>query len=92
MKSTVSFPCPVGVRVELLVADIVFPDLTGFELDLGARERLQNLVTVFITGYVDTVATIRLPENATILEKPFSPEFLTYTVRRVLDERTRISA
>jgi hypothetical protein len=49
-------------------------------------------VTVFITGYADTVATIRLPENATILEKPFSPEFLTYTVRRVLDERTRISA
>ena len=50
--------------MDLLVADIVFPDLTGFELDVGARERLPNLVTMFITGYADTVATIRLPENA----------------------------
>jgi len=78
-------------RIELLIADLVLPDLSGFELEARALHRLPNLVTVFISGYPEGVTPLRIPESATILEKPFSPEVLTFTVRRVLDERKRFT-
>jgi signal transduction histidine kinase len=76
-------------HVELLIADLVLPDLSGFELETRALDRLPKLTTVFISGYPEGVTPLRIPENATILEKPFSPEVLTFTVRRALDERKR---
>ncbi|MDA0313629.1 MAG: response regulator [Gemmatimonadetes bacterium] len=78
-------------RVDLLISDLVLPDLSGFELEARALRRLPNLVTVFISGYLDGVTSLRISESATILEKPFSPEVLTFTVRRVLDERKRFT-
>jgi signal transduction histidine kinase len=74
-------------RIELLLADLVLPDLSGFEVAERAVKQIPDLATVFISGYPDGVTQLRRPESATVLEKPFSPEVLMFTVRRALDER-----
>jgi PAS domain S-box-containing protein len=73
-------------EIQLLLTDVVMPDLRGPEL----RERLvvlrPGLRTVFMSGYSEESA---LPTSTTpgvsFLQKPFTPERLTRALREILD-------
>lgn len=76
-----------SVEIDLLISDVVMPDMRGPELCrriLAARPRLR---TLFISGYADGSAPHRgeFGADAPFLQKPFSPEALARKVREVLD-------
>lgn len=71
-------------RVDVMLVDLLLPDIQGFELVRRVRDRVPDMVAVFMTGHPDAV-----PPEAdayTIVQKPFSPELLTLSIRRAVDE------
>jgi CheY-like chemotaxis protein len=79
-----------GSRIDLLLTDVVMPEMSGRELvDRFAKIR-PNTKALFMSGYTDD-AIIRhgvLRPGTAYLQKPFSPDTLAKKVREVLDSRT----
>jgi len=69
-----------GVRVHMVVTDIVMPNLGGVQL--AERLTLQGRapVLLFMTGYGEDRSKVPGP----LLEKPFGPETLVSEVARLL--------
>jgi signal transduction histidine kinase/ActR/RegA family two-component response regulator len=74
-------------RLDLLLTDMVMPGM-------GGRELAQHLITVkpdlrilFMSGFTDDVGILAGHERGTsgFLQKPFTPELLARTVRKILD-------
>ncbi len=74
-------------RIDLLLTDVVMPDLRGPEL----RERLllhrPGLPTVFMSGYSENAEVPEVGEGIGFVQKPFTPEGLARALREVLDWR-----
>lgn len=64
--------------VDLLLADVMMPDIDGFELMSRARSEVPGLPVVLMTGYLTPQVEERgLREGAAvIIPKPFTPEEL----------------
>jgi DNA-binding response OmpR family regulator len=70
--------------IDLLVTDVVMPDLSGFALAELALREFPHLGVLFISGYTDTDER-EWPNSRHFLAKPFRPDQLTAKVRFVLD-------
>jgi CheY-like chemotaxis protein len=75
--------------IDLLLTDMLLPELSGYDLAVRLRESNPGLDILFITGYVegDIVQRCLSELNAAFLDKPFQPLVLRDTVRRILAER-----
>jgi DNA-binding response OmpR family regulator len=76
--------------IDLLITDVVMPDLRGPELARRLIELRPALVTLFMSGYIDealreTASTLPVPVD--FIQKPFSPSALAARVREMLDRR-----
>jgi CheY-like chemotaxis protein len=73
-------------RIDMLLTDIVMPEMSGYDLSLRIRLSHPNVHTLFISGYAHKALgeASELPQGE-LLRKPFSPEQLTRAVRAVLD-------
>jgi signal transduction histidine kinase/CheY-like chemotaxis protein len=76
-----------GREIDLLLTDVVMPDMNGPEL---ARELLAahpHLRCLFVSGYFADATAMQaaLADGIDILQKPFSPTDLADRVRRTLD-------
>jgi two-component system cell cycle response regulator CpdR len=71
---------------ELLLTDIVMPEMDGIELARRATELDPDLKVVFITGFAAVAlnAAAQAPKDAKILSKPFNLKDLVNEVERVL--------
>jgi DNA-binding response OmpR family regulator len=69
--------------IDLLVTDVVMPEMKGDELARQLKNRRNNLRTLFVTGYT-TFGTL---ENSEVLLKPFNTAELLERVHKVLDGR-----
>jgi two-component system, cell cycle sensor histidine kinase and response regulator CckA len=58
-------------NVDLVVSDVVMPEMDGPTLLKTARVRYPNLKIIFISGYAEDVFEKSLPENQPLLPKPF---------------------
>jgi PAS domain S-box-containing protein len=71
---------------ELLVTDVVMPNVSGPDLVAAARERLPELPVLFISGYAKSDAQEKMlstPRTA-FLAKPFTPEAIEARVAALL--------
>jgi CheY-like chemotaxis protein len=72
-------------KIDMVLTDIVMPQMTGFELGRALSERAPGLKVLYMSGYRDTAigATGEVPKA--FLHKPFTPDALLSKVREVLD-------
>jgi len=74
-------------QVQLLVTDVVMPEMNGRELAARLRANRPDLKTLFVSGYSASALAPRgvLDEGVHFLQKPFSLEDLAASVREALD-------
>jgi DNA-binding response OmpR family regulator len=70
--------------IELMIADIVMPGMSGFELAHAARLGRPDLPVLFVTGYAGLAAPPDEPLSAEVLRKPFRAAELAARVAAVL--------
>jgi two-component system, cell cycle sensor histidine kinase and response regulator CckA len=73
-----------GNEFDLLVTDIVMPQMSGTDLATRAWESRPRLRVLFMSGYSDRAA--ELAANAVFLAKPFDEQALLSKVREALSD------
>lgn len=73
--------------VDLFVADVMMPDMTGPEAAAQIRERYQGISILFLTGYAPDVVPEEMlaAPQVEVLEKPFETDQLIRTVQKLLN-------
>jgi signal transduction histidine kinase/CheY-like chemotaxis protein len=74
-----------GDEVDLLLTDVLMPEVSGRELVARLRQRGLALPTIFMSGYGEDPAPLGpWEEDATVLQKPFKAEQLLRAVGEAL--------
>jgi two-component system cell cycle sensor histidine kinase/response regulator CckA len=75
-----------GTHFDVLVTDVVMPQMDGPELNRKVREIIPNLKTIFISGYTEDAFRKNLGDDTNIhfLPKPFTLKDLAAKVKDVL--------
>jgi CheY-like chemotaxis protein len=78
-------------RIDLLLTDVVMPGGGGQQLHRLISSRWPGVRVLYVSGYTDDADVRREAEgpDGGYLGKPFAPEELIATVRRVLDRNTQ---
>ena len=76
-----------GTRIDLLLTDVVLPEMNGKELSELVSGMKPGLKTLFMSGYTADVVAHRgiLDEGTNFIQKPFTPPALARKVREVLN-------
>ncbi|MCF7802304.1 MAG: PAS domain S-box protein, partial [Candidatus Marinimicrobia bacterium] len=76
-----------SMEIDLLVTDVVMPEMSGKELVKIALEVRPELPVLYMSGYTDNAIVQHgvLDEGTHFIGKPFSPVELTRKAREVLD-------
>jgi CheY-like chemotaxis protein len=76
-----------GAAVDVLLTDVMMPELNGFNLARIARMRRPSLKVLFLTGFYDLALTLRDPlsEIGKLLQKPILPSELTKAVAEAIE-------
>jgi len=79
-----------SARIDVLLSDIVMPELNGPMLAerLESQRQLPSVV-IFMSGYADeSLVSMGLNSGSAFLRKPFTPQTLARTVRDAIDAST----
>jgi two-component system cell cycle sensor histidine kinase/response regulator CckA len=71
-------------EVDLLLTDVVMPEMSGYELAARALKRRPELRAMFMSGYSHPGAGPQQVPGE-LLQKPFTTDELTQTIRKTLD-------
>ena len=87
-RGTAAVPLLETARYDLLLSDIVMPEMDGIELAQRCNEISPATKVMFITGFAAvTLKASREQPQAKVLSKPFHLRDLVMEVERVLGER-----
>jgi two-component system cell cycle sensor histidine kinase/response regulator CckA len=74
-----------GIPLDLLIADLDMPELTGDEMVRRIRAVRPELKVLYVTGHIDLLMDARpLWEGEAFLDKPFNPAALREAVALLL--------
>jgi CheY-like chemotaxis protein len=81
-------------RFDLLLTDVVMPEMTGRELANGIAERRSDLRVLYTSGYAEDAIVEHgvLEPGLAFVAKPFSAQALLQAVRKALDAAKAPSA
>ena len=73
--------------VHLLVTDVIMPGMNGKQLSERLTTQHPNLKTIYMSGYNEGVPVVSsvMEADCTFIQKPFTLEHLTTTVKQVLE-------
>jgi PAS domain S-box-containing protein len=73
-------------RIDVLVTDVVMPDMSGPDLAATLTGQHPNMPVIYMSGYAESILATRtdLPAGATLLHKPVSAHQLLSTIPRVI--------
>jgi PAS domain S-box-containing protein len=76
-----------AAEVNLLLTDVVMPEMSGQELAAQLKSQCPDLKTLFMSGYTDEAIVHHgvLDSCVEFIQKPFTPAALVRKVREVLD-------
>ena len=78
---------------DLVITDFLMPMLNGIEFVDQLRSLQPQMPVIFITGYLSAISDKKIvDEVAEILAKPFEPNALRSSVRRLLDSTPRATS
>ena len=87
-RGTEAIPLLEGAVYDLLLSDIVMPEMDGIELAQRCNEISPGTKVMFITGFAAvTLKASREQPQAKVLSKPFHLRDLVMEVERVLEEK-----
>ena len=74
---------------QLLITDVVMPDMGGRDLAMKVAELLPGTPILFMSGYTDDAVVHNgvIDEGMPFLQKPFTPRTLAKKVREILGRR-----
>jgi two-component system cell cycle response regulator CpdR len=85
-RGTAALPLLEAERFDLLLTDIVMPEMDGIELARLAGEIAPDMRVMFITGFAAvTLKAGRMMPNARVLSKPFHLRDLVLEVDRLFE-------
>ena len=91
-RGTAALPLIERERFDLLLTDIVMPEMDGIELAQKAQEIAPGMRVMFITGFAAvTLKAGNAMPHARVLSKPFHLKNLVLEVERVLGDRLSAS-
>ena len=91
-RGTAALPLLETNRYDLLLSDIVMPEMDGIELAQRCNESSADTKVMFITGFAAvTLKASRDQPQARVLSKPFHLKDLVLEVERVLEDRISAS-
>ncbi|MDY0361077.1 MAG: PAS domain S-box protein [Desulforegulaceae bacterium] len=75
-------------KIDILLTDVVMPEMNGFELSERISKIIPELKILFMSGYTaDVIANQGVLKNGTnLIEKPFSLKVLGLKIRELLDK------
>ncbi|HWA20281.1 MAG TPA: ATP-binding protein [Devosia sp.] len=76
----------IGGQIDLMVSDVVMPEMDGPALLLKVRERLPKLKVIFVSGYAEESVRQDIADDQTVefLAKPYSLDQINSKVKEVL--------
>lgn len=79
-----------GSDIELVLTDVVMPEMNGKELIDKIREKIGDIRCIFMSGYTSNVVmrSLRPGEKDYFIQKPFSVKGLSGKVSEALDNRS----
>jgi two-component system cell cycle sensor histidine kinase/response regulator CckA len=82
-----------AANIDLLLSDMLLPELSGFDLAQKALERNPELKVLFMTGYVegDIVQRCMSELGASFLDKPFQPATLLSRVHDAIASTNEVA-
>ncbi|MEW6709512.1 MAG: PAS domain S-box protein [Candidatus Riflebacteria bacterium] len=73
-------------KIDLLITDVVMPEMNGNGLSAKIRERFPELKVIFMSGYTaEIILTHGVKHGANFLQKPFHMQELAQKVRQILN-------
>jgi len=75
-----------GDRIDLLLTDVIMPEMNGSELSTRIARMKPGMKTLFMSGFAAGVIGDSgiLPEGVNFLQKPFAPDALMARIARIL--------
>ena len=76
------------MRIDLLLTDVVMPQISGWELAGEVTRRSPTTRVLYMSGYTAQIIAEHgsLQEGVALIQKPFTAQQLRNRVRQVLDQ------
>ena len=73
-------------RIDLMISDVVMPEMDGPALLLKVRERIPDLKVIFVSGYAEESVRQDIADDQSVefLAKPYSLDQINSKVKEVL--------
>jgi two-component system cell cycle sensor histidine kinase/response regulator CckA len=86
-KAALQICAEQDIAIDLLVTDVVMPEMGGLELADCLRKKRPDLKVLFMSGYPDqaVVRSGTFDQGVHFVQKPFAPSNFSRMVRQILD-------